>query len=245
MADLANRLRRQRHHAGDPGCTDAFRQLQQRHGPQHDSHLLNATAQQLPQLLLVLLVTSIRRAGRAIPQVCAKTFLIGIVLLESFQAVRDLASTDTESGLQIRDQPAAWAEAALSVREAIPRSPLCTWRSGSCSRLLRPASTAAPLQSGRAAHLPSCSAPLPDPASPAWHAPLPCDRSRDAMDNKCLLIPQYGCSVADLYHGERNHQGKGNQLLFPERGPIPKQRDRSVECHHRLGGLLKYYGRAA
>jgi hypothetical protein len=38
------------------------------------------------------------------------------------------------------------------------------------------------------------------------------------MDNKCLVVPQYGCSVADLYHGERNHQGKGNKLLFPEAG---------------------------
>jgi len=47
------------------------------------------------------------------------------------------------------------------------------------------------------------------------------------------------------YHGERNHQGKGNQLLFPEPGPIPKQRGRTVECRHRLGGLLKYCDRAA
>jgi len=47
------------------------------------------------------------------------------------------------------------------------------------------------------------------------------------------------------YHGERNHQGKGNQLLFPEAGHKPKQRGRTVECRHRLGGLLKYYGRAA
>src|SRR5881628_3707088 len=38
-----------------------------------------------------LVVTSICRAGPAIPQVCAQTFLIGIVLLESFQAVKDLA----------------------------------------------------------------------------------------------------------------------------------------------------------
>src|SRR5215813_11961507 len=37
-------------------------------------------------------VTSIRRAGRAIPQVCTKTFLNGIVLLEILQAVADLES---------------------------------------------------------------------------------------------------------------------------------------------------------
>jgi putative transposase len=43
------------------------------------------------------------------------------------------------------------------------------------------------------------------------------------------------------YHAERNHQGKGNQLLFPDRlGGNGK-----IECHERLGGLLKYYARAA
>ena len=46
------------------------------------------------------------------------------------------------------------------------------------------------------------------------------------------------------YHHERNHQGKGNVLLFPmvrqgteQSGPI--------RCRERLGGLLKYYHCAA
>src|SRR6266705_3037216 len=46
------------------------------------------------------------------------------------------------------------------------------------------------------------------------------------------------------YHHERNHQGKGNALLFPAvsqdtayEGPI--------RCRERLGGLLKYYEREA
>jgi transposase InsO family protein len=46
------------------------------------------------------------------------------------------------------------------------------------------------------------------------------------------------------FHHERNHQGKGNVLLFPAvsqdaacQGP--------VQCRERLGGLLKYYTRAA
>ena len=46
------------------------------------------------------------------------------------------------------------------------------------------------------------------------------------------------------HHQERNHQGKGNLLLFPatvresdSRGPL--------RCRERLGGLLKYYSRAA
>jgi putative transposase len=42
------------------------------------------------------------------------------------------------------------------------------------------------------------------------------------------------------YYHERNHQGKGNVLLFPtsradERGTGP------ILCQERLGGLLKYY----
>ena len=47
------------------------------------------------------------------------------------------------------------------------------------------------------------------------------------------------------YHGERNHQGKGNKLLFPDARDKPKQRCQAVERHQRLGGLLNYYGRAA
>ena len=47
------------------------------------------------------------------------------------------------------------------------------------------------------------------------------------------------------YHSERNHQGKGNKLLFPSAGDEPKRRGHTIEGRHRLGGLLKYYGRAA
>ncbi len=47
------------------------------------------------------------------------------------------------------------------------------------------------------------------------------------------------------FHRERNHQGKGNVLLFPSRpGPAPGL-ERSVRCRERLGGLLKYYHREA
>jgi hypothetical protein len=47
------------------------------------------------------------------------------------------------------------------------------------------------------------------------------------------------------YHVERNHQGKGNKLLFPDAGNKTKQRGCAVACHKRLGGLLKFYARAA
>jgi hypothetical protein len=35
------------------------------------------------------------------------------------------------------------------------------------------------------------------------------------MDNKCLVIPQYGCSVADLYNCERAHRGYRTQGRTP------------------------------
>jgi hypothetical protein len=48
----------------------------------------------------------------------------------------------------------------------------------------------------------------------------------------------------DHYHQERNHQGKGNVLLFPQ--PRPEGRnDGPIQYRERLGGLLKYYERKA
>ncbi len=46
------------------------------------------------------------------------------------------------------------------------------------------------------------------------------------------------------YHTERPHQGKGNVLLFPPAGETDS-RSGPVICRERLGGLLKYYARAA
>jgi transposase InsO family protein len=48
----------------------------------------------------------------------------------------------------------------------------------------------------------------------------------------------------EYFHHERNHQGKGNVLLFP---PVSQDiaRQGPVQCRERLGGLLKYYERAA
>jgi integrase-like protein len=47
------------------------------------------------------------------------------------------------------------------------------------------------------------------------------------------------------YHGERNHQGKGNELLFAEPGDESIQCGHTVACRSRLGGLLRFYVRAA
>jgi hypothetical protein len=46
------------------------------------------------------------------------------------------------------------------------------------------------------------------------------------------------------YHEERNHRGKGNVLLFPAPAPLEPGR-RGIRCRERLGGLLRYYSRAA
>jgi transposase InsO family protein len=45
------------------------------------------------------------------------------------------------------------------------------------------------------------------------------------------------------YHGERNHQGLGNQLIQP--GESVGKADGEIRCSERLGGLLRYYYRAA
>ena len=45
------------------------------------------------------------------------------------------------------------------------------------------------------------------------------------------------------FHAERNHQGKGNVLLFTRETDI--RREQPVGCRERLGGLMRYYYREA
>jgi len=45
------------------------------------------------------------------------------------------------------------------------------------------------------------------------------------------------------YHRERNHQGKGNVLLFSPPTQQNSRRHQKLRCRQRLGGLLKYYER--
>jgi hypothetical protein len=47
------------------------------------------------------------------------------------------------------------------------------------------------------------------------------------------------------FHAERNHQEKGNVILFPASLPSEKGTGGAVNCQERLGGLLKYYHREA
>jgi len=46
------------------------------------------------------------------------------------------------------------------------------------------------------------------------------------------------------YHEERNHQGKGNRILFPFQTEA-RRKEGAVQCRERLGGLLRYYEREA
>jgi putative transposase len=47
------------------------------------------------------------------------------------------------------------------------------------------------------------------------------------------------------YHAERPHQGEGNVLLFPAPGLPQTAAGGRIACKQRLGGLLRYYCRAA
>ena len=47
------------------------------------------------------------------------------------------------------------------------------------------------------------------------------------------------------YHTERNHQGKGNVLLFSPSTPSQPRGQGVLRCRERLGGVLKYYHREA
>ena len=53
------------------------------------------------------------------------------------------------------------------------------------------------------------------------------------------------CEYLIHFHVERNHQGKGNVLLFPTATQAKNRVDGSVACKESLGGLLKYYHRDA
>ena len=70
---------------------------------------------------------------------------------------------------------------------------------------------------------------------------------KDECLSKLILFGEPALRTAlrayvEHFHGERNHQGKENLLLFPSEkiGQIGQ-----VRCRERLGGLLKFYHRAA
>ena len=48
-------------------------------------------------------------------------------------------------------------------------------------------------------------------------------------------------ALTQFQEHERNHQGKGNVLLFPAPAPLEPGRRRGIRCQERLGGLLRYF----
>jgi transposase InsO family protein len=52
-------------------------------------------------------------------------------------------------------------------------------------------------------------------------------------------------NYAQHYHGERNHQGKGNVILFPAAADRIGESTGEIRTRQRLGGLLKFYYREA
>jgi hypothetical protein len=91
--------------------------------------------------------------------------------------------------------------------------------------------------------------PLP-PRSPNLNAI--CERWVGSIKQECLrklilfgeqLLRRALSEYTTHYHSERNHQGKGNVILFPQHGlKNVTHQVRRVPC---LGGLLSYYARAA
>jgi len=87
--------------------------------------------------------------------------------------------------------------------------------------------------------------PLP-PRSPNLHAYA--ERWVRSVKEECLSRLVL-CGEASLrhalmqyvehFHHERNHQGKGNVLLFPAVNQ-DAERQGPMQCRERLGGLLKY-----
>ena len=93
----------------------------------------------------------------------------------------------------------------------------------------------------RPVRLPPCSPNLNPHAEP-WVRSV-----KDECLSKLILFGEPALRTAlrayvEHFHGERNHQGKNNLLLFPCE---PMGQVGPVRCRERLGGLLKFYYRAA
>ncbi|MEN6386352.1 MAG: hypothetical protein ABFD79_14295 [Phycisphaerales bacterium] len=67
-------------------------------------------------------------------------------------------------------------------------------------------------------------------------------RRKDASDIASVWEKYciWGYYVVGLYHEERPHQALDNKIIKP-----PPNGKGKIVCHERLGGLLKFYKRAA
>jgi putative transposase len=87
--------------------------------------------------------------------------------------------------------------------------------------------------------------PNPNAFSERWGCSL-----RQEYLPKLILVGEASLRRAlneyiEHHHFERNHQGKGNLLLFPSPDEPLIPQCRTVRCRERLGGLLKFYSRVA
>ena len=109
MADLPNRLRSEWHHAGNPRCTNALGQLQERHGSQDDTDLLYAAAQQPRQFVLVFRFDFDTQGWASHTPSMRQNISEWNCFYECFQAVKDLAgpcpaAEVLRGGVEIVDQ---------------------------------------------------------------------------------------------------------------------------------------------
>jgi len=76
--------------------------------------------------------------------------------------------------------------------------------------------------------------------------PRPISKTPDPFDSPGEDSLRYAVTeYIEHHHHERTHQGKDNRLLFPLQPSDPKPRDGPVQCRELLGGLLKFYYKAA
>jgi putative transposase len=78
-----------------------------------------------------------------------------------------------------------------------------------------------------------------EPLAPKRHSGSGCAQAAPGERSLRRALGEY----VEHYHAERNHQGKGNVLLFRRDTNI--RREQRMQCRERLGGLLRYYHQEA
>ncbi len=99
---------------------------------------------------------------------------------------------------------------------------------------------------GSAMRVKSCGRPQVSPDLEELIVRLARENAGWGYDRIVGALSNFGIEVSDQTVGEeRNHQGKGNVLLFPCKEPTANREISEIKCRQRLGGLLKYYYRDA
>ena len=73
---------------------------------------------------------------------------------------------------------------------------------------------------------------------------------KDELLSKMILFGERSLrhcreNYVNHFHAERNHQGKGNVILFPAPEDWIGELSGDIQTRERLGGLLKFYYREA